>query len=293
MSITVAIPFFNSEEYLALSIQSVLNQTFKEFELLLLDDGSTDSSINIAKSFDDPRIRIISDGKNLGLPTRLNQITELAKYDLIARMDADDIIPDNRLKLQYDYMVKHLDKDLVTTGVAYINKEDYMGQSLPNPPEKLALSHMLASRHGICHASLLVRKTWYIRNQYDSSMTRIEDYELWLRAFLNNDLRIGYLHVVGYYYRSDNTLNKNKFITTYKGGFLVAKKLPLPFATKNIFKMKLIIKLLLVSCIFSLNLQRKYLSKLDKHSISKDEQNIFVNNLQNINKSLTAFNLKN
>ncbi|MGI2030315.1 glycosyltransferase family 2 protein [Endozoicomonas acroporae] len=288
MSITVAIPIYNAEKYLALAIQSVLNQTFEDFELILLDDGSTDKSLNIAKSFNDTRIRVISDGRNMGLPARLNQIAELATYDLIARMDADDIIPDFRLKIQFDYMNLHPDKDLVTTGIGYIDGDSYMGQLLPNPPEKLTLSDMLAGRHSICHASLLVRKSWYIRNQYDPSMKQVEDYELWVRAFINNDLKIGYLNVVGYYYRSDNNLNKNKFLVTFKSGFLVANKLNFPLYVKFLFKLKLIVKIFLTHCIFKLGLQKTYISKMHRYDVSVCDRDVFCQQLKIIKEKLST-----
>ncbi|MCK8104716.1 glycosyltransferase family 2 protein [Pseudoalteromonas sp. 2CM36K] len=286
MLITVAIPIYNAEKYLALAIQSVLNQTFEDFELILLDDGSIDNSLNIAKSFDDPRIRVISDGKNLGLPARLNQVTQLANYDLIARMDADDIIPDYRLKMQFDYMRLNPDIDLVTTNFGYIDGDKYMGGFTFSPVNELTLPHMLAGGHNICHASLLVRKSWYVRNSYDAAMARVEDYELWLRAFVNNDLKVGYLDVVGYYYRSDNTLTKNKFINTYKGSFLVAQKIPLPMFINLKFKIKLLVKMVLVHLIFVLDLQQKYLSKHDVHDDSSVEAVNFSKQLHNIKAHL-------
>ena len=224
----------------------------------------------------------------MGLPARLNQIVELSKYDLIARMDADDIIPDYRLKLQFDYMIGHPDKDLVTTGTGYIDDDSYMGQSLPIPPEKLTISHMLAGQHYICHASLLVRKSWYMRNQYDASMVRIEDYELWIRAFLNNDLNLGYIKVIGYYYRSDNTLNKSKFITTFKSGLLVADKLSLPIFIRNKFKLKLYFKIILTWIIFKLGLQKKYLSRMSGKTLFSLEQEIFLQHIKKIKEQLSA-----
>lgn len=258
MNISVGIPIFNAEEYLAFAVQSVLNQTFKEFELILLDDGSTDNSLNIAKSFDDPRIRIISDGKNLGLPARLNQITQLAKYDLIARMDADDLIPSDRLEKQVKYLRVNLDKDLVTTGCAYVSDERVLGVSIPNESYNNTLQSMMTGQHGICHASLLVRKNWYQRNKYDESMHRVEDYELWLRAFINDDLKVGHLSEVGYYYRSDVTLSLNKYVNTFKGGLLVANKHNLPFS----YKLKMILKICASYAIFFTKLEGQLLSKL-------------------------------
>ena len=81
MKITIAIPFYNAEEYLPDAIRSVFAQTFQDWELLLIDDGSTDASLAIANSVDDERVRVISDGKNKKLAARLNEVTQWAKYD--------------------------------------------------------------------------------------------------------------------------------------------------------------------------------------------------------------------
>src|SRR5690606_35195951 len=117
------IPFFNAELYLADSIKSVIKQSFKDWELILIDDGSTDQSLDIAKSFaeKDSRIRLISDGNNKKLPARLNQIIQESKYDYVARMDADDLIHPDRLKIQIEFLEKNPEFDLVSTGVVSIN----------------------------------------------------------------------------------------------------------------------------------------------------------------------------
>lgn len=273
MSVTIAIPVYNAEKYLFLAISSVLNQSFSAFELIILDDGSSDKSMEIARSFNDERIRIISDGKNLGLPARLNQIIELAKFDLIARMDADDIIPLDRIKKQYEYLISQPKKDFVTMGCAYINDFRVLGVSIPKQSYDLTFREMLNGQHGICHASILARKSWYERNQYDSNMHRVEDYELWLRAFLKNDLNVGYIQDIGYYYRSDVTLNLDKYVNTFKGGLLVAKKHNLSF----LYKIKMYIKIFFAKIIFITHLENKLLSKLsdkekfDNYSIEYKE----------------------
>ena len=91
MAITIGIPFYNAEAYLADAIRSVFAQTYEDWELILIDDGSTDNSLAIARSVDDPRVRVYSDGKNKKLASRLNELTQLATYEFIARMDADDV----------------------------------------------------------------------------------------------------------------------------------------------------------------------------------------------------------
>ena len=96
--ISVGIPFYNSEKYLADAIKSVLAQTFQNWELILVDDGSTDNSLETAREFEkqDSRIRVISDGKNKKLPARLNQIIAESKGEYIARMDAESFAETNR-----------------------------------------------------------------------------------------------------------------------------------------------------------------------------------------------------
>jgi glycosyltransferase involved in cell wall biosynthesis len=286
MSISVAIPIFNAEEYLALAIQSVLNQTFTDFELILLDDGSADKSLCIAKSFDDPRIRIISDGKNKGLPQRLNEIIDLAQYDLIARMDADDIIPDYRLQLQYEYMQKNTNKNLVSMGMAYFDGETYYGHLIPEFKNKLTLEDMYNGNSGICHATLLVRKAWYQRNRYNNNIVRIEDYELWLRAFIQQDLSVGYIDQVGYYYRSDNSLSINKYYLVYKSYLALSLGLYKNYNFRVKFFLKTCMKLFAIAIIFFLRQQSRYLSQKERFEKGTMEQCEFEKQLLQLKRTL-------
>lgn len=123
MYISIGIPFFNAEKYLEDAIKSVLAQTFQNWELILVDDGSTDRSLEIARSFVDPRIRIISDGSNRRLPYRLNQIINEAKYDIIARMDADDLMAVDRLEKQMKVLNENPEIDLVVTSLYSIGNK--------------------------------------------------------------------------------------------------------------------------------------------------------------------------
>ncbi len=100
MSITVLLPTFNSGEYLSTSIKSILEQTYTDFEFLIVDDGSTDSTENIVKSFKDKRIKYLKK-KRTSLPDTLNYGLKHAKYEWIARMDADDFALPNRLEEQF------------------------------------------------------------------------------------------------------------------------------------------------------------------------------------------------
>src|SRR5699024_7083751 len=100
--ITIGIPFFTDESYLDMAIRSIINQTYQDWVLLLVDDGSSDGSLGIAKKYEekDSRISVISDGENKKLPYRLNQIAQLTKTPYLARMDADDIMHPERIEKQ-------------------------------------------------------------------------------------------------------------------------------------------------------------------------------------------------
>ena len=121
--ISIGIPIYNAEAYLEDAINSILAQTHELWELILIDDGSTDASLAIAKRFEeaDHRIRVIADGINKKLPARLNQLIEEANYDYIARMDADDLIHPDRLAIQLSFLEKNPNYDLVSTGVVSID----------------------------------------------------------------------------------------------------------------------------------------------------------------------------
>lgn len=102
--LTVLMPVYNAAAFLQDAIDSILHQTFRDFEFLIIDDGSTDDSIAIVQSCLDPRIRLIQNETNVGITATLNRGIELASCELIARMDADDISYPTRLQKQYDYM---------------------------------------------------------------------------------------------------------------------------------------------------------------------------------------------
>jgi len=107
--VSVILPIFNAEKYLSVCIESVLNQTFQDFELILINDGSTDGSSVIIKKYEqlDKRVKVFNNDHNLGIIDTLNVGLRLAKGKYIARMDSDDICVEDRLKYQVDYLDEH------------------------------------------------------------------------------------------------------------------------------------------------------------------------------------------
>lgn len=237
--ISVGIPIYNAEKYLALAIQSVINQSYKNWELILIDDGSTDNSLKIAKSFEvkDKRIRVISDGQNKKLPYRLNQIIDEAKYDYIARMDSDDLIHPNRLETQLKFLEDNAEYDLVSTGVVSINQDNvaYGYRGVDSIYSKFDKS---SRTFNIVHASILARTAWYKRNKYSTEYPRCEDFELWCRTAANNDLKLAVLPDLLYYYREEGLLESSKLIASYTQTIPIMEKYFGKLTIKNILRNK-------------------------------------------------------
>lgn len=216
MSITIAIPFYNAEKYLMDAIRSVFAQTYQDWELILLDDGSTDSSLAIAKKVKDPRVRVFSDGVNKKLAARLNEITHLAKFNFIARMDADDLMFPNRLEEQMKYFKIDPDLDLVTTGVYSVSNNlniiGLRGMDFDYPK----FQDILSRKIGITHAALLVKKSWYQRNKYDENLNTAQDLDLWIKSSKKNDLKVKSISNYLYIYREENNVSRRKLLRAYK-----------------------------------------------------------------------------
>ncbi|WP_180083354.1 glycosyltransferase [Acinetobacter sp. YH12102] len=215
--VSVGIPFYNAEKYLALSIQSVISQSYKNWELILVDDGSIDSSVQIANSYAkyDKRIKVISDGGNKKLPFRLNQIIKESKGNFIARMDADDIMHPQRLEKQINFLKKNTKFDLVSSGLISINSDNQVKGF--RSVKKLHFDFTLPKlSYPIVHPSVMARKSWYERNYYSEKFPRAEDFELWTRAIVDNDFKMAVMPDLLLYYREEGNLSLDRLINSYR-----------------------------------------------------------------------------
>ena len=216
--VTVAIPIYNAGVYLDLAICSVLNQTFQNFELLLINDGSTDNSVDIMQKYASyPNVHLVNDGVNKGLVYRLNESIHLAKGKYYARMDADDIMHPDRLQRQVDYMEQHVNVDVLGTGcyIIDLNNKITGERSVSNNSWSVKL---LAKGSRFVHPSVMGKTSWFVINQYDESWTRAEDYYLWVSTvsksvFHNLDESLLFYREVGIptfskYYKSQITMFK-------------------------------------------------------------------------------------
>lgn len=122
--VTVLMPVYNAERFLKEAINSILMQSFKPFEFLIIDDGSTDRSVEIIESFRDPRIRFVRNPGNMGITATLNKGINLASCELVARMDADDVSHPHRLQKQFGYMKRNPECAMLSTWARVVTEDN-------------------------------------------------------------------------------------------------------------------------------------------------------------------------
>ncbi|GMQ26642.1 hypothetical protein Aoki45_33250 [Algoriphagus sp. oki45] len=175
--VSIIIPVYNCESYAKESIESILNQTFKDFEVILIDDGSSDSTPRILQSFKDPRINLITRKTNKGYVSGLNEGIQMARGEFIARMDADDYSFPTRLEEQVKFLKENPDCGIVGSFVT-----DFQNRPIINAPlssEEIYLEFL--SRNPFVHSSVMFRSKILIDNNliYDEKLEYAEDYKLW------------------------------------------------------------------------------------------------------------------
>jgi hypothetical protein len=180
--ITVIMPVYNGEEYVREAIDSILGQTFKDFELLVLDDGSSDRSAAIVKLYQDQRIRLIENPTNLGLVPTLNRGLDQARGTFIARMDSDDRSLPQRFARQLEFLRAHPDVGICGTWMEAIG--DRAGYIWRYPTEHERIRASLLFESVLAHPSVMMRREMLERHGLRYSMTYrdAEDYGMWFEA---------------------------------------------------------------------------------------------------------------
>lgn len=264
--ISVGISFYNAEQYLGQAIQSVINQSFSSWELILLDDGSTDKSIDIAKSYaaEDSRISVHSDGCNKGLAKRLNELVSISRGHYFARMDADDIMHQDRLMEQYNYLQSHPEVNVLGTNAITIDTaNNSIGMMIYK--EKPSSIEDVLSHNCFIHPSVMGVKQWFVENPYDSTAVRMEDFNLWLRTIEHSNFYN--LQKSLMYYRTNGLPYTKKYIQSMKGEYIELSKNRKRIPHYRIRVFKIIVKCILY-IIFGLIGRTDILLKLrTKHSI--------------------------
>ena len=186
--VSVLMSVYNGERYLREAIDSILNQTFQDFEFIIIDDGSTDHSPQILNSYEDPRIRLITNERNIGLSRSLNIGIDLCCGEYIARMDTDDISYPQRIRTQLNYL--KLRKDIVvlaSSADVYENEVQVMDawlHTIGKDEYKNLSSDYLRTKllfgNPVIHPSVMLRGEILKEVRYDESIQAAQDFKLWV-----------------------------------------------------------------------------------------------------------------
>lgn len=199
--ISVIMSVYNAGSFLFASIKSVLDQTISDFEFIIINDGSTDSSSAIILSFNDPRIRLVHQ-TNKGLVSALNKGLYIARSEFVARQDADDISQPSRFEKELAWLAEDEKRGLVGCFFTYIDEaaSTPTGTTIVTPTKHVDLTQMLSYVNPFAHGSVMYRKSAVIEaGGYKDNYGPTEDYDLWRRIALN--WRVGQIPEVLYWYR--------------------------------------------------------------------------------------------
>lgn len=183
--VSIIMSVYNGEKYLAEAIESILNQTFRDFEFIIINDNSTDNSLKIIRRYQqkDKRIKLVNNSQNIGLTKSLNIGLKIAKGKYIARMDADDISLPMRLQIQVSFLEENPQIFLVGTGAIKINElSQETGRFKPTISKKI-LKQKIKITNCIYHPTIMFRNTGdYL---YNEKFKYAQDYDLYLRLIFN------------------------------------------------------------------------------------------------------------
>jgi glycosyltransferase involved in cell wall biosynthesis len=243
--ISVLMPVFNAEKYLDESISSILQQTYKNFEFIIIDDGSSDNSRRILKKYKNQyknhKINLIFNKKNIGIAKTLNKGIKFANGTYIARMDADDISAPDRLEKQLDLMES---KNLDLCGCHWLVFDEYIPILKFNlaPLNKHSLISKFANGSPFAHGSVMMRRDFLIRNNLKYASTASEDYRLWIQ-FYDLGARISSCNLDLYRYRKIKSSLSHFMFDQYRSTSIKIRKEFISFhlsecfsAALNLFK---------------------------------------------------------
>src|SRR6478752_4840840 len=195
-AVSVILPAYNCEKYIAKAIESVLHQTFTDLELIIVNDGSTDRTEEIIRSFSDPRILYQVNNTNKGLVFTLNKGIDIANGSYIARMDGDDICHPERLAKQKIFLDQNDEITIIASTIDFINEQEEktsiweLDRQTITPEQ---IKKAMLKQNCIAHPTVMIRSEVLKKMKYKEYQKNIEDYDLWLRM-LNRGYKIAKLN---------------------------------------------------------------------------------------------------
>ena len=196
--VSVIFPVYNGEKYVREAFQSILDQTFEDFELIVIDDGSTDNSFEILSQFKDPRIRLLRNEKNQGIIFTLNKAISEAKGEFLARMDADDISDPKRFAVQLSFLEKNPSVGVCGTMMKLVNSNKIQKRRFFEP-ESVKAAFLMTNQ--LVHPSVMMRRDLFSTSEiYSDIYPHAEDYALWISLLPKTKICV--LHEVLLNYRT-------------------------------------------------------------------------------------------
>ncbi len=230
-------PVYNAEKFLKEAIDSVLYQTFTDFEFIILNDGSVDSSLEIITSYTDSRIKLIHDGVNLGYCARLNEGLRAASGKYIARMDSDDISLPTRFAKQLNFLESNSNFGLCSTNAIVIDENNLVINDRMIFKDNAPIEWQLLWTNPIIHPSVMLRRSFLENNDliFNAELFPAEDYDLWCRMasfskiHLLDDLLFKYRVLNGSAYHSNFQKAIDKSIEieeSYLSAYMLNRNVP-------------------------------------------------------------------
>lgn len=220
--VSILLPTYQSDKHLKDTLCSIASQTFQDYELLIIDDGSTDQTLEIIQQFSDKRVRIV-EGNRKGLADALNVGIMSAEGEYIARIDADDIMTDRRLEKQVVYMEKHPEVAVCGGWQQYFGLSTYL-HAPPASADQCRAN--LLFRCDLCHSTVMLRRSFFIEHKLlYNSYYAAEDFELWTRVLCFGEIT-NLQEVIGLYREDGQGITKAKMqLLMDQNGEIVAASL--------------------------------------------------------------------
>lgn len=267
-TVSVLMPAYNAVEHIREAIDSILEQTFTDFEFLIIDDGSTDNTIEVIKEYSDPRIKLIHNDKNQGLIYSLNYGLDIAQGKYIARMDADDIALNTRFEKQVDFFENNTDISILGTAFAFLGTPYEIHH--PNYNQEIRIK--LLDDGAFAHPTVMMRRDVIISNniRYNADYKYIEDYRFWVEAAIKNIKMANLDEVLLKYRQHSQQVSYQKFQEQEE----TKQRIKLEYLTHYFGKYLTSNELFIVNQCFDIDLPSKMLI-LDKLSRTNRKYNLF------------------
>lgn len=200
---------FNAAPYVQAAVDSILNQSYSDYEFIIIDDGSTDQSPKLLRAYTDPRITLLTNDQNIGLTLSLNRGLAVARGRYVARMDADDISLPDRFKRQIEFLDLHPEIDVLGTHMEIISKDGQGIGQYSVPTTHGAIIWSLLFGLAIAHPTVFIRRDALMRvGGYSSDVLRAQDFALWTE--MSKTSRFANLPEVLHQYRSQSGMISQK-----------------------------------------------------------------------------------